>query len=217
LATTDREHPLVGVTKNADFIDVSDKVTPLITVWLEVRVLPGPPRTLSNLGISRFAPKGPELAGCAVGAVVSAETNSGLEEISAELSLALKSGCPATETVVKQRRGSNERRLRVEAKHQVLARPFGRHIAQPDNSHSVWKPSINGCLDQVGREEGERDRHVDPPHTASFAICNAFGICSRIGDEFIEPSAPPRNRCDQECAVLGANGAGCLEAVRLRV
>jgi hypothetical protein len=92
---------LVGVTKNADFIDVSDKVTPLITVWLEVRVLPGPPRTLSNLGISRFAPKGPELAGCAVGAVVSAETNSGVEEISAELSLALKSGCPATETVVK--------------------------------------------------------------------------------------------------------------------
>ena len=57
-----------------------------------------PPRTLSNLGISRFAPKGPELAGYAVGAVVSAETNSGVEEISAELSLALKSGCPATET-----------------------------------------------------------------------------------------------------------------------
>jgi hypothetical protein len=37
--------------------------------------------------------------------------------------------------------------LRVEAKHQLLASPFGRHIAQPDNSHSVWKPSINGCLD----------------------------------------------------------------------
>jgi hypothetical protein len=72
-----------------------------IIVWLQVRILPAPPRTLSNLGISRFAPKGPELAGCAVGAVVSAETNSGVEEISAELSLALKSGCPATETVVK--------------------------------------------------------------------------------------------------------------------
>ena len=39
-----------------------------------------PPRTLSNLGISRFAPKGPELAGCVGGAVVSAETNSGVEE-----------------------------------------------------------------------------------------------------------------------------------------
>jgi hypothetical protein len=43
--------------------------------------LPPPPGTLSNFGISRFAPKGPELAGSADGAVVSAETNSGLEEI----------------------------------------------------------------------------------------------------------------------------------------
>ena len=79
-----------------------------------------PPRTLSNLGISRFAPKGPELAGCAVGAVVSAETNSGVEEILAELSLALKSGFPETETVPKQRRGSNVRRLRGEAEHLAL-------------------------------------------------------------------------------------------------
>ena len=173
-------------------------------------VLPGPPRTLANLGISRFAPKGPELAGSAVGAVVSAETNSGAEEISAELSLALKSGCPATETVVKQRRGSNERRLRVEAKHLALTRPFGRHIAQPDNSHSVWKSPINGCFDQARRKEGERDRHVDPPHTASFAICDAFGIRSRVGDEFTEPSAPPRNRCDQECAVLGTDRTDVL-------
>ena len=110
---------------------------------------------------------------------VSSETNSGVEEISAELSLALKSGCLATETVVKQRRGSNERRLRVEAKHQVLARPFGRHIAQPDNSHSVWKPPINGCLDEVWRKKGERDRHIDPPHAASFAISDALTLRSR--------------------------------------
>jgi hypothetical protein len=60
-------------------------------------VLPGPPRTLSNLGISRFTPKGPELAAPAVGAVVSAETKSGMEEISAELSLASKSRFPETE------------------------------------------------------------------------------------------------------------------------
>jgi hypothetical protein len=55
----------------------------------------------------------------------------------------------------------------------------------------VWKPSINGCLDEAGLEEGERDRHVDPPHTASIAVCDAFGIRSRIVDEFIEPSGPP--------------------------
>ena len=47
------------------------------------------------------------VAGFALGAVISAETNSGVEEILAELSLALKSGFPETETVLKRRRGSN--------------------------------------------------------------------------------------------------------------
>jgi hypothetical protein len=121
------------------------------------------------------------------------------------LSLALKSGCPATETVVRQRRGSNERRLRVEAEHQCAGETIRPAYRSADNSHSVWKWPINGCLDQPRRKEGERSRHIDPPHTASFAICDAFGLGSRVGDEFIEPSAPPRNRCDQECAVLGAD------------
>ena len=80
-----------------------------ITVWWEVRVFPSPPRTPANLGISRFAPKGPELAGCDVGAVVSVETNSRVEEISAALSLALKSGCPATGDRCQAETGPNER------------------------------------------------------------------------------------------------------------
>jgi hypothetical protein len=81
--------------------------------------------------------KRPRTGGSPVGSVVSAETKSEVEGSSADLSLALKSGCPATETVLKQRHGSKVRRLRVEAEHQVLTRPFGRHIAEPDDSHSV--------------------------------------------------------------------------------
>src|SRR6267142_2153601 len=107
-------------------------------------------------------------------------------------------------------------RLRVETKHQVLARPFGRQIAQPNNSHSVWKPSINSFLHEVGREEGERDRHVDPPHTASFAVCNVFGIRSRIGHKLIQPSASPRDRCDQECAVLVTDRTDVLMSLEFR-
>jgi hypothetical protein len=108
---------------------------------------PGPPCTLSNLGISRFAPKSPELAGCAVGAVVSAETTSSVGEISAELSLALKSGCPATETV------SSRDAVRM-------------------SDHHVLKP--------------------------------------------IEPPASPRNRCDQECTVLGSDRTEFLRYCGLR-
>jgi hypothetical protein len=57
-----------------------------------------------ELGNFPLCAKGPELAGCVVGAVVSGENQSGVEEISAELSLALKSGCPARETAGRQGR-----------------------------------------------------------------------------------------------------------------
>ena len=60
----------------------------------------------------------------------------------------------------------------------------GRQVGEPGNSHAMRKPSIDGCLDQVGREEGERDRHVHrSPH--------AFGIRNGVGNEFVEPTAPP--------------------------
>ena len=49
------------------------------------------------------------------------------------------------------------------AKHLALAGPFGRQAGETGNSHAVREPSINGRLDEVGREEGERDCHVDLP------------------------------------------------------
>jgi hypothetical protein len=52
-----------------------------IIVWLEVRILPAPPRTLSNWKISQRLAKGPQLAGFDVGISVSAETFFGLEAI----------------------------------------------------------------------------------------------------------------------------------------
>ena len=65
---------------------------------VRVRLRP-PPRTLSNRDISPRLSKSPQLAGSDVGIAVSAETNSGLDGILAELSLALNSGCRATETI----------------------------------------------------------------------------------------------------------------------
>src|SRR6478735_2138654 len=59
----------------------------LITVWLEVRILPGPPRSPSNLQISRRRPKSPQLARSCDWVSVSAETVSGLKAILGGLSL----------------------------------------------------------------------------------------------------------------------------------
>jgi hypothetical protein len=74
----------------------------------------------------------------------------------------------------------------------------------------VGESPFDRCLDEVGREEGERDRHVDLPYTGALTSSDAFGIRSGIGNEFVEPTAPACDRCDQDCAVLGTDGAGVL-------
>ena len=59
----------------------------LITVWLEVRVLPSPPRSLPNREISQRLPTSPQLAGFSGCVWVSAETVSGLNAILGVVSL----------------------------------------------------------------------------------------------------------------------------------
>jgi hypothetical protein len=51
--------------------------------------------------------------------------------------------------------------LRRKPKHLVLAGPFGRQVGEADYSHAMREPSFDCGLDEVGREEGKRDRHVD--------------------------------------------------------
>ena len=63
-------------------------------VWLEVRILPAPPRSLALAEISWRLPNGRELAGSAVPVPVSAETNDGCRSVLTELSLALESRFP---------------------------------------------------------------------------------------------------------------------------
>jgi hypothetical protein len=71
----------------------------LITAWLEVRVLPGPPLSHPFAEISRRLANSRELAGSEGRVGDSAETNDGQEAFSAELSLAPEFGFPETETV----------------------------------------------------------------------------------------------------------------------
>ena len=56
--------------------------------------------------------------------------------------------------------------LRNQTEHLTLARPFDREVAKSGHAHSVGKAPIDGRLDEIGREERERDRHVDLPHGA---------------------------------------------------
>jgi hypothetical protein len=96
----------------------------------------------------------------------------------------------------RRRLSSNGELARRKSEHLVLAGPFRRQVGEADNSHAMREPSFDRRLDEVGREEGKRDRHVDLADAAAVSRRDAFRIRSRIGDEFIEPTTPAGNRCD---------------------
>jgi hypothetical protein len=53
------------------------------------------------------------------------------------------------------------RAITRKSKHLTLAGPFGRQVGEAGNSHAVREASFDRSLDEVGREEGKRDSHVD--------------------------------------------------------
>src|SRR5829696_5349002 len=100
--------------------------------------------------------------------------------------------------------------MRAEAEQLVLPRPFGRQIAKPHEAHAVRQSALDCGLDEIGREKGERDRHVDLAYATPLSICDAFGRCRCVGDEFVKPTPSACNRCDQPRSSLGAYGAYVL-------
>jgi hypothetical protein len=73
---------------------------------------------------------------------------------------------------------------------------FGRRIAETGNSNSARQTTFDSRLDQIGCEEGERDRHVDFADTALLARGDLFGICCSASDDFIEPAPTAVNSGD---------------------
>jgi hypothetical protein len=47
-----------------------------------------------------------------------------------------------------------------------LARPLGRSIAQTRDADPARQSPLDGSLHEFGREEGERDCHIDLPKAA---------------------------------------------------
>ena len=90
------------------------------------------------------------------------------------------------------------RRLqRRKAEHLVLASPFSRQIGEASNSHSMREPARDSCFDEIGGEEGKRDRHVHLADAAALTLRNGFRVCCRIRGKLGEPTTSPGNRCDQ--------------------
>src|SRR6202165_2686408 len=75
------------------------------------------------------------------------------------------SGCAA----VIRDPGSALQLFRIESERLKLPAPFSRRIAKPLDADAAGQATFHGCFDKVGREEGERDGHIDLPNAALLA------------------------------------------------
>jgi hypothetical protein len=58
-----------------------------------------------------------------------------------------------------RRRRSRFAETKIE--HLMLARPFGGQVGEASDTHTVREPAVDGRVDEIGREERKRDRHVN--------------------------------------------------------
>jgi hypothetical protein len=83
-----------------------------------------------------------------------------------------------------------------------LPAPFGWRIAEPLDTDAAGQTTFDRCLDQVGREEGKRDRHVDMPRAALLPDADFLDGRYSAGDHIVEPLAAFGNGAHQACASL---------------
>src|SRR5438067_2332258 len=98
------------------------------------------------------------------------------------------------------RPGSNR-----QTEHRVLAGPLGRSIAQASDADAARQSSFDGSLHELGREERERDRHIDLSNAAFVAGSNLLDTGHGASNNLIKPTPAARDRCDECGAGLGAN------------
>jgi hypothetical protein len=76
---------------------------------------------------------------------------------------------------------------RIEPERLKLPAPLSRRIAEPLDTDAAGQAAFYGSFDKIGREEGQRDGHVDLPNAALLARAK---LCDRgytTRDHIIEP------------------------------
>ena len=79
-----------------------------------------------------------------------------------------------------------------QTEHRGLARPLGRSIAQTRDADPARQSPLDGSLHEFGREEGERDCHIDLPKAAFVPRGNLLDSGDGAGNDLSKPmSAAP--------------------------
>jgi hypothetical protein len=93
---------------------------------------------------------------------------------------------------------------RRQTEHRVLARPLGRSIAQTRDANPARQSPLDCSLHEFGREECERDCHIDLSNAAFVARSNLLDTGDGAGNDLIKPTPAARNCRDERGAGLGA-------------
>src|SRR4029453_4538713 len=97
------------------------------------------------------------------------------------------------------RPGSNRQTER-----RVLARPLGRSIAQTRDADPARQSPLDGRLHEFGREERERDHHIDLRIPAFPPRRHLLDTGDTAGKDLIKPTPAAYNGRDERRAGLGA-------------
>jgi hypothetical protein len=111
-----------------------------------------PPRTPTLTEISRFSALAPNWPASLRGPVSAKASSNFLACFGAFVSVH-EIPFPGNRDFSSKRRGSNARLLGGKAKHLVLAGPFGRQVDEAGDAHAVGKPTLDGCLNKIRRQE----------------------------------------------------------------
>jgi len=69
--------------------------------------------------------------------------------------------------------------FRIESERLKLSAPFWRRIAESLDIDAAGQAAFHSCFDKIGREEGERDGHIDRSDSRKDAECHMFAVLDR--------------------------------------
>jgi hypothetical protein len=92
--------------------------------------------------------------------------------------------------------------LRIKTERLELPAPFGGSIAKPLDPDAARQTTFDCGLDEVRREERERDRHVDLTHTAFLTCRDLPDVGDRARHDLVEPATASGDCADETCTAL---------------
>ena len=90
-----------------------------------------------------------------------------------------------------------------------MAVPLGRRIAETRDANAAGQSSLDSSLNQPGREERQRYRHIDLSNAAFFPQSDLVDS-DRAGHDLIKPTATACDRCDKRGTSLSTDRASIL-------